>query len=38
MRRLADADINVDLVYLATDTRLVIGPDDLDAARAALAG
>lgn len=38
MRRLADADVNVDLIYLATDTRLVVGPDDLDAARAALAG
>ena len=36
MRRLADADINVDLVYLATNTRLVLGPDDVDAARATL--
>ncbi|MGI8830081.1 MAG: ACT domain-containing protein [Candidatus Limnocylindria bacterium] len=36
MRRLADADINVDLVYLATNTRLVLGPDDVDAARVAL--
>ena len=35
-RSIADEDINVDLLYLATDTRLVLGPDDLDAARAAL--
>lgn len=38
LRRLSDASVNVDLIYLATDTRLVIGPDDLDAARAALEG
>lgn len=38
MRRLADAEINVDLVYLATGTRLVIGPDNIDAARAVLSG
>lgn len=35
-RRVADAGINVDLLYLATGTRLVLGPDDLDAARRAL--
>lgn len=28
-RRLADAGVNIDLVYLATRTRLVIGADDL---------
>ena len=33
-RRFADAGINVDLLYLATDTRLVLGVDDLDAGRA----
>lgn len=38
LRRLSDASVNVDLIYLATNTRLVIGPDDLDAARAALEG
>jgi len=38
MRRIADADVNVDLVYLATGTRLVIGAGDVEAARAALAG
>jgi hypothetical protein len=38
MRRLSDADVNVDLIYLATGTRLVIGPDDLEAARAAVIG
>lgn len=35
MRRFADADVNVDLIYLTTDGRLVIGPDDVDAARSA---
>jgi hypothetical protein len=35
-RRIADAGVNVNLVYLATRTRLVIGADDLEAARAAL--
>jgi hypothetical protein len=36
LRRVADAGVNVDLVYLATGTRLVIGPDDLQRAREAL--
>lgn len=35
-RRFADAEINVDLLYLATSTRAVIGVDDFDAAQAAL--
>ena len=35
-RRLADAGINIELVYLATGIRLVIGAADLDAVRAAL--
>ncbi len=35
-RRLAERGVNVDLAYLATRTRLVIGTDDLDKARAAL--
>ena len=35
-RRLADAGVNVNLVYLATGIRAVIGTDDLDRARAAL--
>lgn len=35
-RRIAEAGINVNLLYLATNTRVVLGPDDLDAARAAL--
>lgn len=38
LRRIADAGVNLELVYLATATRLVIGADDLDAARAALGG
>lgn len=33
MRRYADAGINVDLVYLTADGRLVIGPDDVERAR-----
>jgi hypothetical protein len=35
-RKLADAGINIELVYLATGTRLVIGAADLAAVRAAL--
>jgi hypothetical protein len=35
-RRIADEGVNVDLAYLATNTRLVIGASDLDKARAAL--
>ena len=35
MRRFADADVNVDLVYLTADGHLVIGPDDLERAREA---
>ena len=37
LRRIADAGVNLELVYLATATRLVIGVDDLAAARTALA-
>ena len=33
---LADAGINVSLTYLATGSRLVIGVDDVDKARAAM--
>lgn len=33
-RRIADAGVNVDLVYLATGPRLVLGAADLDALRA----
>ena len=32
-RRYADASVNVDLVYLTSDGRLVIGPDDVERAR-----
>lgn len=35
-RRLADAGVNLDLIYKASQTGLVIGVDDLDQARAAL--
>jgi len=33
-RRIADAGVNIDLVYLASNNRLVIGADDLERARA----
>lgn len=35
-RRLANAEVNIQLAYLATSTRLVIGVDDLEKARAAM--
>jgi hypothetical protein len=35
-RKLADANVEVELVYLATQTRLVVGVDDLERAQAAL--
>lgn len=35
-RRLADAGVNVDLLYVADGARLVLGCDDLGAARQAL--
>lgn len=35
-RALGDAGVNVELVYLATRTRLVVGAPDLSAARQAL--
>jgi hypothetical protein len=35
-RAVADAGINITLMYLASDTRIVLGVDDLDAARDAL--
>ncbi len=38
LRKIANADLNLELVYLATATRLVIGVDDLAAAQAALQG
>lgn len=37
-RKLGDAGVNMALVYLATRTRLVIGADDLPAAKRALDG
>ncbi len=38
LRKLADAGVNVDLVYLATSTRLVLGSADMAALRGALHG
>ena len=35
-RRIADAGVNLDLAYLATNTRVVLGPDELETARAVL--
>lgn len=35
-RRLADASVNVRFVYLATETRVVIGVDDISQARQVL--
>jgi len=34
-RRIANAGVNIELLYLATNTRLVIGADDLEKARSA---
>jgi hypothetical protein len=36
-RKLGDAGVSINLVYLATNTRLVFGADDLAQAKAALA-
>ena len=36
MQRLAEASVNVRFVYLATETRVVIGVDDITQARQAL--
>jgi hypothetical protein len=35
-RKIADAGVNIELAYLATNTRLVIGAADLDKVRAAV--
>jgi hypothetical protein len=35
-RRIADAGVNIDLNYLATSTRMVVVPDDLEKAREAV--
>ena len=35
-RKIADAGVNLGLLYLATNTRLVLGVDDMEKARAAL--
>ena len=35
-RKIADAGVNVDLMYAATDTRLVIGANDLEKAKSAV--
>jgi hypothetical protein len=35
-KRIADAGVNLHFLYLATRTRLVLGPEDLEKAKAAL--
>lgn len=35
-RKIADAGVNINLTYLATNTRLVLGVDKMDKARAAV--
>jgi hypothetical protein len=35
-RKLANAGVNIELVYLATKTRLIIGVNDLEKARSAI--
>jgi len=35
-RRITKAEVNIDLMYLAANTRIVIDADDLDKARAAV--
>ena len=38
LRKVGDAGVNIDLVYLATNTRLVLGSPDLEGLRRALHG
>lgn len=38
LRRIGDAGVNIDLVYLATNTRLVLGSQDMDGLKRALHG
>ena len=38
LRKVADAGVNIDLVYLATSTRLVLAGSDMEALRSALHG
>lgn len=35
-RKLADAGVNIDLIYVASGNRLVVGADDMEKAKAAL--
>lgn len=36
LRKIADAQVNIDLIYLATSTRLVLGSNDMEGLRRAL--
>jgi len=38
LRRISDAGINIDLMYMGTNTRLVLGSSDMDGLRRALHG
>jgi hypothetical protein len=33
---MADAGVNLDLIYVSNNMQLVLGPDDIDKARGAL--
>lgn len=35
-RRFANAGVNIDLIYLASDNRMVLGVDDMDAGQAVI--
>jgi len=35
-RRIADAGVNIDLIYAATGTRIVLGVDDFEKARSVI--
>jgi len=35
-QKMANAEVNIDVVYLATNNRIVLGVDDIEKARAAL--
>lgn len=35
-RRIADAEVNIDLIYAATNTRIVLGVSDLEKARSVI--
>ena len=36
-RKIAQAEVNIDLIYVATGNRVIFGAEDMDALKAALA-